>query len=587
MTDKEVIVYHTLDQVPDTVVSQGTMLWNRTGSWRYLKPTYLQLTPPCNNGCPAGNDIEGMIRLSEKGNFSSALELLKAENPLTAVCGRVCFHPCEAACNRKDYDRSVSINAVERAVSEHGRKGYTPHPVLPASGKKVAVVGSGPAGLSCAWHLARLGHRVVVFEKADRPGGILRYGIPAYRLPKDLLDREIADIKQLGIEIRCNNSVGEDLPWSALEPFDAMFIGIGCHKPRRLFDNGEQTEAVWDALRYLTLAANEQLPVQEGKTTIVIGGGNSAVDAARTARRLGNSVIVYYHRTRNEMPAFSKEVEDAEQEGVIFEFLVKPLDLVLEDGRFLGVRFMKTRLGEPDESGRKRPKPVEGSEFTVDADMVITAIGDSLDRSGLPDGLECDAWKILTDNTGATGQSGVFAGGDAASDKHNIAEAIGSGKMAACTIDAGFAGFDMTGALDDLTIGNTGRISAARYIMARCGGPLEATSKQVVAYDNLNMAYFSRGTRPEQPHLTVRERLAGFDEVAGSLSPDAVQSELGRCCHCGVCTCCDNCLVFCPDVSVIKRSDGMGYDIDLDYCKGCGICVNECPRSAIVMEEDK
>ncbi|HCY85435.1 MAG TPA: glutamate synthase [Desulfobacteraceae bacterium] len=587
MSHRETIGYETLDQVPDTVISQGTMLWNRTGSWRYLKPVYRQMTPPCNNGCPAGNNIEGMIRLAEAGKYSDALRLLKEENPLTAVCGRVCFHPCETACNRKEIDAAISIHAVERAVSEHGREGYAPHPVLSASGKTVAVVGSGPAGLSCAWHLARLGHRVVVFEKADKPGGILRYGIPAYRLPKDVLDRDIADIEALGVEIRCNTAVGKDLPWSSLEGYDAVFIGIGCHQPRPLFEGGEETEAVWDALRYLTLTAKGDFPAGNGKTTIVIGGGNSAIDAARTARRLGNAVTVYYHRTRTEMPAFGEEILEAEKEGVAFEFLAKPLDLVIDNRKLRGVRFLKTQLGEPDESGRRKPVPVNGSEFVVNADIVVTAIGDALDRSVLPESLDCDTWKIKTAKMGATGADMIFAGGDAACGDHNIAEAIGSGKASACAIDSKLSGFDIGAARDVITIGSTDRISASRYIMARTGETTGPLSKKVADYDKLNTAYFTRGDRPEQPHLPVQERLAGFDEVAGSLSLKAIQGETERCCHCGVCTACDNCLVFCPDVSVIKRADGTGYDIDLDYCKGCGICVNECPRAAMAMEEDK
>lgn len=586
MPDRNPIHYPTLDDVPSIVMSEGTMLWNRTGSWRYMKPVYRQMTPPCNNGCPAGNNIEGFIRLADEKDYSGALKLIKSENPLSAVCGRVCFHPCEKSCNRKHYDQPVSIHAIERFVSDKGRNDYIPEPVFSSSGKTVAVVGSGPAGLSCAWHLARFGHSVTVFEKSDKPGGILRYGIPAYRLPKDVLDRELSDIQGLGVKFKCKTTIGRDKNWESLDQFDAVFIGVGCHKERPLFESDTPVKGLYASLEYLTLAAKRKIKPIVNRT-IVIGGGNSAIDAARTARRMGNGVTVYYHRTEVEMPAFDEEIQDARIEGVEFEFLAKPLDIIVKKGEIHQVKFMKTRLGAEDASGRRRPIPVKGSEFYVDANTVITAIGEALDTDLLPEGLSGEPWKIHVDGLGATNLDKIYAGGDAALEEHNIAHAIGSGKAAACAIDAGFAGLDIEQIKDKITIGNTGHISAAQYILARAEAPATPISKHVPAFEKINTAYFHPQTRPEKKELSVQERLAGFDEVVQILSESAIQSETERCFHCGTCNQCDNCLTFCPDVSVMKRPDGTGYNIDLAYCKGCGICVNECPRSAMVMEEDK
>ena len=586
MSNRDPIIYNASEEVPAFVISKGSMLWNKTGSWRYLRPVYRPMTPPCNNGCPAGNNIEGFIRLAREKDYAAALELIKQENPLSAVCGRVCFHSCETACNRQHFDTSVSINALERFVADKGRKSFTPSPVFSSSGKTVAVVGSGPSGLSCAWHLARFGHKVTVFERADQPGGILRYGIPAYRLPKDILDLDIRDIEALGVTIQCNTTVGKEVFWDSLKEFDAVFLGVGCHKEQILFPDVPKALGVYSGLDFLTRAAKGNIEGISPKA-IVIGGGNSAIDAARTARRLGSTVTVCYHRGQNEMPAFEEEIQDARKEGVTFEFLAKPVDVEVTDGRVCKVHFIRTRLGAPDDSGRRRPVPVEGSEFFMEAGTVITAVGEALDSDLLPPGLDAGSWQIKTDEFGATSMEQMFAGGDAALEEHNIAQAIGSGKAAACAIDAGFENIDIRSIRDLITIGNTGRISAAKYIIARTRPETCEISNQVTAFDNINTAYFTRQARQEKTKRPVQQCLEGFDEVVAALDEEAALGEADRCFHCGVCTQCDNCLVFCPDLSVIKRADGTGYDIDLDYCKGCGICVNECPRGAMAMEEDK
>lgn len=585
MSQRNQIHFNSLSDVPDRVVSQGSMLWNRTGSWRYLRPAYQTLTPPCNNGCPAGTNVEGFIKLAGEKEFDRALRLIREENPLSSVCGRVCFHPCEQVCNRYQYDHSIAINAIERFVSDRAAKGYTPEKLFGDTGRRVAIVGSGPAGLSCAYHLARFGHSVTVFEKSDRPGGILRYGIPTYRLPKDILDMEIEAIQSLGVEIKCNTALGKELSFKDLDAFDAVFLGIGCHRERTLFES--DAKGFFPSLKFLTLAAKAKV-TSCGAETAIIGGGNSAVDAARTALRLGARVTVYYHRNLEDMPAFEEEIRDAMKEGVEFEFLAQPVDLVFKWGKLKGLKLRKTKPGKPDADGRRRPVPVPGSEYTVKADTVIAAIGEMTDLDLVPEGVARNGWRLDTDQFCRTSMDKVFAGGDAALDDHNIAEAIGSGKTAACAMDAYLSGRDILDLANRITVGSAGRVSASLYAAAREGiDPYNgdpARKKDVVPFEDINTAYFYKKQRSKKEKLAPADRTKGFDEVVKSLSANAVLMETERCFHCGVCNACDNCLKFCPDVSVMKRSGG--YDIDLDYCKGCGICVNECPRSAMAMEED-
>ncbi len=586
MSKRNPIVYERLDAVPENVISQGTMLWNRTGSWRYMRPVYQRLTPACNNGCPAGNDIEGFIRLAGEGRFSEALEVIKNENPLPGICGRVCFHPCESACNRKEFDHAVAISAIERFIAQEAGSDVKPEKYSSPTSGKIAIVGSGPSSLSCAYHLARMGHKVTIYEAADKPGGILRYGIPAYRLPKDVLDAEIDDIVSLGVTIQCNTLVGKDISWKELDSFDAVFIGTGCHRERPLFKDKSDLKGLFPALDYLTLAARDKTS-DFGKVTAVIGGGNSAIDAARTALRLKSKVTIYYQRSRNEMPAFEEEIQDAEKEGVAFMFQVQPVDIVTKWGRIRDLKLRKTVPGKPDESGRRRPEPVPGSEFTVRADTVVTAIGETPDFDILPEDLENDGWKLNVDEFGRTANDRIFAGGDAALDEHNIAEAIGSGKACACAIDAFLTGLDIGKMAEKICIGDTRRVSARKYLAARgMLADVPDVKRQVVTYNDLNTAYFYKKGRVKKEKLDIASRSGSFEEVCRSFSQKGIQAEADRCFHCGACTVCDNCYKFCPDVSVIKKPDSTGYDIDLDYCKGCGVCVNECPRAAMAMEEE-
>ena len=585
MAEHKPIVFEGAHDMPELVVSVSTMLWNKTGSWRYLKPAYLDHVPPCNEACPAGNDIEGFIRLIEEDKPAEAWRLLKEENPMPAVTGRVCFHPCEDACNRAHFDQATSIQALERYAADHAEQKPMP-PLRESSGKNVAVVGAGPAGLAAAYHLTRLGHQVSVFDSLPKAGGLLRVGIPAYRLPDEVLDREIAAIEKMGVKLKLKTKVGRDVPFADMLAYDAVFVATGVHANRALDVEGEDGKGVIPGLAMLTKVALGE-PVKVGRKVAVIGGGNSAVDAARVARRYGADVTIFYRRTEVEMPAFEEEVEDAKAEGVKMELLTAPTKIILEKGEVTGVEMQRMELGEPDESGRRRPVRVAGSEFVVPCDMVIPAIGEVGDLSFLPDEVKQDWGKIKIDDFGLTDHPGVFAGGDIASAQQNVARALGDGKRAAIAIDRYLNGETMDEVGGNIIIGQRGCVSMAQYAKNGVSHAKHISCDHVVAFEEMNMWHFEKMARDEMPHIPLARRLASFDEINLGFDREQAMHAAERCFHCGVCTMCDNCYMFCPDVAVTHKTDGgYGYDINFDYCKGCGVCVKECPRSAMILEEE-
>ncbi len=587
MTEKKPIVYQKLKDVPEVVVSEGNMLWNRTGTWRYLRPRYLNMTPPCNQGCPAGNDVEGFISLIDQGKYVEAWKLLKEENPFPKVCGRVCYHPCETVCNRSEFDDSIAINALERFAADFVPQNLKPEKIKPDTGKTVVIIGSGPAGLAAAYHLARMGHAVTVFEADEAPGGLMRYGIPEYRLPNAVLDSEIDDIKALGVKIICNHKIKKESDWKELKAFNAVFIGTGVHGNNQLGINNENTKGVYPGLEFLGAVIRGK-PPGLGKQTVVIGGGNSAIDSARCALRLGSQVSLYYHRSRKEMPAFEEEIYEAEREGLKVHFLRQPVEILASNGKVTGIRLRQTMLGEPDKSGRRRPEPVPGTEFDLEVDSIITAIGESAELDFLPPEVQTERGRINVDELGLTSHPGVFAGGDAALSTHNVAVAIGSGKAAACAIDTWLKEEKPNDLKERIMIGQTGAVSVARYLKTGNAHSSNTDTKHVVAFKEINTNYFETVARHKMRKLSMEERSSDFSEISLGFTQDAAVNEASRCFHCGVCTMCDNCYVFCPDVSISRKQvDDRGYEIAMDYCKGCGICVNECPRSAMIMEEEQ
>ena len=573
---------------PPLSVSSVRTTVNKTGSWKYIRPLYRDRVAPCNEGCPIGIDIEGYMNLLREDRVDEAVDLLLLENPMPATTGRVCYHPCETACNRRQHDGAVSIHAVERTLGDLALDRPLPRPDTPPRRERVAVVGSGPAGLACAYHLARLGYRVTVFEGEEEPGGILRYGIPEYRLPKSLLAREIDRLCAYGVELRCGVRVGKDLPWSRLEDYDAIFLGLGAEQSLTLGIENETAPGVFSGLDFLRSMARGIRP-SIGGDVVVVGGGNTAMDCARSALRLGARVMVVYRRTRIEMPAIEEEIEDAGAEGVEFEFLSAPVGVITEEGRLVGVRCVRMKLGDMDASGRRRPVPVEGSEFTVGCDTLITATGERPDLEDLPETIEREASSLPVDGIGALPRAGAFAGGDVTDQPRTVAHALGAGKRAAVGIDAHLrraAGENRPG--PDLTALRYGRVGNASMTRWRGNDPVPRTGavNDVVPFEDLNLNHFA----PVEPNREVRlspgHARRSFKEVNLGLLRETALEEARRCFNCGVCNRCEICLIFCPDLAISRRPGEAGFVIDYDYCKGCGLCNAECPRGAMTMTRE-
>lgn len=523
----------------------GTIaLVNKTGSWRYLRPVSEEKMPPCNNACPAGNNIQGFIRLVSEEKYLDAWRLIKETSPLPGVCGRVCPHPCERECNRGKYDEAMSIHALERMVADYAFKKKASDGAKISTGKeRVAIIGSGPAGLSCAYFLAKEGYQVTVLEALPEVGGMLRVGIPKYRLPRKILDKEIADIKALGVTFKTDTRV-DDI--SDLKDYNAVFIATGAHISRKMDVPGEDKASVISGTQFLRKLNISSKP-KIGKRVVVIGGGNTAIDAARSALRLGAKSTIVYRRSREEMPAVEEEIDAAGNEGIEIIYLAAPTKIIGKGDSIKEVEFTRMKLGKPDESGRKRPIPIKGSTFTIKADTVISAIGEAPDLSLLPKGSK------LSETGAKLKGMQVFGGGDAVTGAGRVVDAIASGKRAAFAIDR----------------------CLRRHSIDEVG------VKELAAFEDINTAYFPHRSRVKMPELAVADRTSNFSEIHLGISTKYGVKEAERCFSCGVCRECDNCLYFCPDicVSVIDGS----YEFDYDYCKGCGICDHECPAGVIQM----
>jgi NADPH-dependent glutamate synthase beta subunit-like oxidoreductase len=547
----------------------GTSLANRTGSWRTRRPVYVDRLPPCNHACPAGENIQQWLFHAEEGNYHQAwLEIMK-NNPFPAAMGRVCYHPCEGGCNRGKLDESVGINAVERFLGDKAvREGWKIEVEAQPSGKKVMVVGAGPAGLSAAYHLARLGHAVTVFESAPQAGGMMRWGIPKYRLPRGTLDAEIARIQHMGVDIRLNTRI-DDLPAAMKQGgFGACFLSVGAHLPRMIKLPGAGAEKILDAVAYLRSVEHGR-PLNLGERVVVYGGGNTAIDVARSARRFGAQVMVVTRGPREKMSAHEFEIKEAIEEGVLIRNLhtltqVDNAACILETQRV-------------DDHGKLHPT---GNFETVAMDAVVLALGQECDLTFLAklEGLHIQHGAVQVDARMMTGMKGVFAGGDMIPENRTVTTAIGHGKKAARNIDAYLKGADY-----------------------------EAPSThEVVDFEKLNPWYYTDAPKTIRPTLDLVRRQSGFEEVVGNLDETNALFEARRCLSCGNCFSCDNCYGVCPDNAVIKLEEdqkapwdaskqkpwefALGearrYEFNYDYCKGCGLCVAECPCGAIRMEAE-
>jgi 2-oxoacid:acceptor oxidoreductase delta subunit (pyruvate/2-ketoisovalerate family) len=568
-------------EMPMISISLGDMEWNKTGAWRAQRPFYEDKTPPCSAACPAGNDIVAFIQKITQGDFEGAWNLIKEENPFPRICGRVCFHPCESKCNRGDYDEPIAIHALERFVSDFASNlNKKIEKVSGVKKEKIAIIGSGPAGMSCAYHLAKLHYDVTVFESSSSAGGMLRSGIPSYRLPKNVLDREISNIEALGVEIRTGILFSEDLKLDGLKDYQAIFIATGAHRGRGLLIPGEKEKGVvsgLDLLRKINLGKKVKL----GDKMAIIGGGNTAIDVARSIIRMGKKATILYRRSKEEMPAFEEEMMEAIEEGVKIRYMVNPIRIQQKEC-LKRLECLRMELGEKDESGRRRPVPIPHSNFFIEADGVIIAAGEEIEVSFLPKGMEQREGIVLTQRDGSTGIKGIFAGGDLTSNQRTVAHAIGSGKKAALAIDCYLKGMDSEEAIRQILIGEGPSLSIFRHLH-----PGERTmNPHVVTFEELNMDYFEPSKRRRESKGLVKKRIKGFGEVTSGFTGSTALEEAERCFSCGTCNGCENCYVFCPDASIIKTEEILSHQVDYDFCKGCGICFSECPRGAISLKEE-
>lgn len=538
MTDIRPDITH----LPDLAGGSG-----RVSPVRTRMPIYVDLLPPCNNACPAGENIQEWLRLIKENEIEAAWRQLVRDNPFPAIHGRVCYHPCESSCNRKDLDAAVSIHSVERFLGDKAiENGWALPKPRTRSGFKVLVIGAGPSGLSAAYHLARVGHEVEIRDAGEKAGGMMRYGIPEYRLPRDVVDAEIKRVTDLGVKITLNHTVDDLLTEQREGEFDAVFIAIGAHLSKRVEIPSMDAGKMVDAVDFLRQVGSGEKP-RIGRRVAVYGGGNTAMDAARTARRMGaEEAVIIYRRTEEQMPAHAEELAEAQQEGVQVHWL-RTINEVSEE--------IKVEIMELDEDGRPHGT---GKFETLPADTVIMAVGQEADTGFLRNipGLQFNNDVVVVDpQTLMTDVPGIFAGGDAVPSARTVTVGVGHGKRAARQINAWLNRHATT----------------------------ERVKHPVVEFDDLHLWYFGEHPRSIQPELSARERVVDFDEVVQGLTDQQAEFEARRCLSCGNCFECDGCFGACPEDAVIKLGKGHRYRFDYEKCTGCATCYDQCPVHAIEM----
>jgi NADPH-dependent glutamate synthase beta subunit-like oxidoreductase/Pyruvate/2-oxoacid:ferredoxin oxidoreductase delta subunit len=588
---------------------------NKTGSWRFLRPRYQEKTAPCSAACPAGEDIGRIEMLTARGLFQEAWETILKENPFPAVCGRVCFHPCEDVCNRKEFDDAVAIQTLERCLADNAAR----HQLQPSleclspKPEKIAVVGAGPGGLAASYFLARLGYACDIFEAASEPGGVLRWGIPLYRLPVATLQQEISRIEALGVRIHCGETITRRLIDEVRSRYQAIFLGCGHARSGRLGIPGEDLAGVEDGLEFLHQLRSGSVPSLAG-TVAVVGGGNTAIDVARTVVRLGGQALLIYRRRVQDMPAFPREVRMAREEGVEMRELWAPERIELDPGGLL-LTLRAMRMTHVDEAGRAQVEPEPDKTQVIPVQRIFRAIGAGAAEAwyeppanrhgrrgpepklkspqppfckGGQEGSYSKRDEVLTLNSCvlvSQPHGPVLAfGGDLVNPVKSVVHAVASGKEAAMALDVLFreGPAAIEPKLQAALVGGGPAYSMEVYLKGlRCRRDLH-----VVRYDEINTDYFQFAPRIVPPRLLREERSRSFAEIDLRISAGMAVREAERCFNCGLCNQCDNCRLFCPDLAVTVETNAAGRHINYDYCKGCGICVVECPRNAMVLEQE-
>ena len=567
--------------------STTTTAVNKTGSWRFFHPKYEEKTAPCSAACPLGQDIARIEMLASRDRLKDACQTILDENPFPAICGRVCFHPCEGACNRAGLDDPIAIHSLERFLGDRViAEAYRPRAdSLPSNGKKVAVAGAGPAGLAAAYFLVRLGYGCDVFEAASHPGGLLRWGIPVYRLPRDILEHEIRRVEGSGVNIACRTPVTKRRLESIQKEYDALFIGCGYGRPLKLGIEGG--DLARDGLKFLNRLQGDEKMSFAG-TAAVIGGGNTAVDVARALARLGASPLILYRRRIDDMPAFAPEVAMAVAEGVRIMELVAPIRIRETAGNAAAARpgyeltLQKMKVSRQDSGGRARIIPDGDDTATITVQDIFTAIGaDAETLWQFPDSATSKTL-ALSHCRFVEHDIPMIFGGDLASPLKSVADAIASGKQAAMALDTYFArGTDaIEERLAGCRVGPGPALSMAVYL----GEDRKNRVPHVVGYAEIGTDYFQTAARNVPPILDAGQRRRTFAEIEATLDSNAARNEALRCFNCGICSACDYCRLYCPEMAVIVEDTRRS--IDLDYCKGCGVCATECPRNAMALEEE-
>lgn len=545
--------------LPPSIWTTGTTEVFKTGTWRAALPHYIKAPSPCHQACPVNGDIAEWIGLAHARDFRGAWEVLVRHNPFPAVAGRICHHPCETACNRGAYDESLAICKLERAVGdmalEHGWA-FEPPPV--ERPRHVAIVGAGPSGLSAAFQLRRRGWRVTIYESQPELGGLMRYGIPSYRLSRAVLDGEIGRIVALGVELRCGQAISSAADFEHLRTtHDAVYLAVGAGRPKRLAQLPQAAPWLMHGADYLA-RVSAGTPPALGRRLLVVGGGSAALDVARSARRAGHDVTILALEQAQQMPAQREELAEAVEEGITLVDGAMLTAAAPRDGDGLAIACVRVSLEFGPARGQFKIQPLAGSEFTLAADAIVTSIGQDPELGALSSLLPVERNLLAVDARQSTAAQGVWAGGDVASMARFVTEAIGMGKRAALDIDRRLRGAD-AGAQD--------------------------AQLATVSLANIATFYHPKQARAAERRRPAAERLASGAEVQLGLEMEQALAEAGRCFSCGNCTSCDNCFHYCPDLAIQRLEEG-GYTVLSDYCKGCGICVKECPTGSMMMCEE-